>query len=133
MSEISKNRKIRINGTAGTSMKKNDDVTRVPEKLPSFKNNGKKKEEEETRDEAKDHISELAALVDWANRECEKNDSHYRFRLRAEKEDVYIDVVIADAEGKIKAIMAREITHEDVLRTVEHIREGEGILFDRKG
>jgi len=116
-------------------MKKNDDVTHVPEKLPGHNNHKEKnnEKEERARSEAKDHLSELAALVDWANRECESNDSRYRFRLRSEAEDVYIDVVVADADGKIKAIMAREITHEEVLRTVEHIREGEGILFDMKG
>ncbi len=113
-------------------MKKNDDVTLVPDKLPEKKRE-EGKEEKEDRSEVKDHFSEFAALVDWANRECENNDSRYRFRLRSEAEDVYIDVVVADADGKITAIMAREITHEEVLRTVEHIREGEGLLFDRKG
>lgn len=135
MAEISNNDKdIKIRGISRVSPQKSRDVTDEPPAAQDFPRRRDEGKREKPRiDEAKDHLSELQALVDWANRECEKKDSQYRFRLRVSGEEVFIDVVIADAEGRIKAIMASEITHEEVLRTVEHIREGEGILFDMKG
>ncbi len=131
MTDIADNNNLKIRRVTRTSPEKNRGVTEGPDKVPPRYQQEKK--DNQKQDEAKDHLSELKALVDWANRECEKNDSRYRFRLRVSGDNVFIDVVVADAEGKIKAIMASEITHEEVLRTVEHIREGEGILFDMKG
>lgn len=131
MTGIDENNNIKINGILRTYPERYGDVTEAPHREQGSQK--KETKDDSPRDEAKDHLSELKALVGWANRECEAEGCGYRFRLRISGEDVFIDIVVADGDGRIRAIMAREITHEEVLRTVEHIRKGEGILFDAKG
>ena len=93
----------------------------------------KKRKASPAPEEAGDHVAELEALAEWGNREARARGSHYRFHIRSVGDDLFVDVVILDERERVKEIMASEITHEELLRTVEHIREGEGVLFDRRG
>ena len=122
---------IKISTISSTWPERDRESTAIPGKRPVDHTDHDWRDHE--RDEARDHLRELRALVEWANRECEKRDSRYRFRLRSTGDNVYIDIVVADRDGKISAILASEITHDDLLETVKHIQEGEGLLFEAQG
>ena len=90
------------------------------------------KRQHRRRDEAKGHFEELSDAAERAHRKLEQMDSPYRFCVYEKDGQVYIDIVLLDAEGKISEVVKKNITHSEYSSWIEHIESGKGLLIDRE-
>ncbi len=106
-------------------------IVRVnPHKTPLNPNRKKDQREDKHRDEAGNHFQQLAEAAELAHTVLEKNNSPYRFCVYQNGEEVFIDIVIVDEDGKIKEIKKKNITHDEFSTWLNHIEQGEGLFFD---
>ncbi len=106
-------------------------IARVnPQKTPLNPNRKKGQREYKHRDEARNHFQQLAEAAELAHTVLGKNNSPYRFCVYQNGEEVFIDIVIVDEDGKIKEIKKKNITHDEFSTWLNHIEQGEGLFFD---
>ncbi|OGJ86461.1 MAG: hypothetical protein A2268_01455 [Candidatus Raymondbacteria bacterium RifOxyA12_full_50_37] len=86
--------------------------------------------EQERKDENKDHFEQLAKETEIYNEQLISKKSPFRFCIYRKEEQVLIDLVILDSNGKIRKLVQKDITHQDFKKWIRHIEEGEGLLFD---
>ncbi len=108
----------------------NKSVRIIPQK--TFLKPGKKKDKQEHkhRDEAGDHFQQLSKAAELAHEVLVRNHSPYRFRVYQEGEEIFIDIVIVDDDGKIKETKKKNITHDEFTTWLNHIEQGNGFFFD---
>ena len=108
----------------------NKSVRIIPQKtsLKPWKKKGR--QEHKHRDEAGDHFQQLSKAAELAHDVLEKNNSPYRFCVYQEGEEVFIDIVIVDDDGKILETKKTNITHEEFTTWLNHIEQGNGLFFD---
>ncbi len=108
----------------------NKSVRVIPQK--PFLKPGKKKDKQEHkhRDEAGDHFQQLSKAAELAHDVLVRNHSPYRFCVYQEGEEVFIDIVIVDDDGKIKETKKKNITHDEFTTWLNHIEQGNGFFFD---
>ncbi len=114
----------------GDEIRVNKTARIIPQKSPH--NPTKKKEQEgyKHRDEAGDHFQQLSKAADLANEILKREKSPYRFRVYQEGEEIFIDIVIVDDDGKIKETKKKNITHDEFTTWLNHIEQGNGLFFD---
>lgn len=93
----------------------------------------KRRQHKEPEDEAKDHFEELAEAAEEAHKLLIRNRSPYRFCVYRKGEEVLIDVIVLDESGKTRAVMAKEISHDQFTKWLGAIESGEGLFFDVEG
>jgi len=108
----------------------NKTVRVIPQKTPLKPGNKKGKQEHKQRDEAGNHFQQLSKAADLAHDVLVKSNSPYRFCVYQEGEEVFIDIVIVDDNGKIKETKKKNITHEEFSTWLNHIEQGNGLFFD---
>ena len=84
-------------------------------------------------DEAVSHKDELRVAVESANAKLASRYSPYRFYMREEDGEIYVDLVVLGENGTIIETKSRRITHEEFSGWLNHLERGEGILFDING
>ena len=84
-------------------------------------------------DEAGGHFESLKKSADLINAELERKNSHYRFYLFRENEDIFINLVRLDGSGEIVEIKKKNITHQEFNELIRHLEKGEGLIIDRAG
>jgi len=83
-------------------------------------------------DETKDHFGELSKAAELAHEILVRTHSPFRFCVYKENGEVFIDLVILDANGKIGSIRKQKITHEQFFKWIEHIQDREGFFIDEQ-
>ncbi|MBN2241851.1 MAG: hypothetical protein JW793_04110 [Acidobacteria bacterium] len=89
-----------------------------------------KKQRENLSNLAKYNFEHLAEAAEESHAILLKEKSPYRFCVYREQEDVFIDVVILDEEGRIKDIKKKKITYDEFTTWLTHIHAGRGLLLD---
>jgi hypothetical protein len=84
-------------------------------------------------DEAGDHFESLKKSADLINADLERKNSHYRFYIFREYEDIFINLVRLDGTGEIVEIKKKNITHQEFNDLLRHLENGEGLIIDRAG
>ncbi len=80
--------------------------------------------------EPRQYLHTLAKAVEATNGYCAKKGLPYRFRVYMENNEVFIDQVVLDANGKPLEEKRKNISHEDFARLIEDISNKEGLFFD---
>jgi hypothetical protein len=88
---------------------------------------------EKENDEAAEHFESLKETAGLVNRELEEKKSPYRFYIYREFDDVYINLVRLDSDGKIAEVKKKNITHQEFAGLLRQIQQGEGLFFDSIG
>ena len=91
------------------------------------KQSGKKRIEVDSK-----HYKELILAVHDLHKKLVKRKSPYRFCIYLENDEVVIDFLILDENGKPLKTLKKDITHDDFIRWFEDLESGRGILFDQK-
>lgn len=107
-----------------------------PLKNEEQKDGGGKKKKRRRADEhgeAKDHFAELSKAAELAHEILVKKNSPYRFCIYKENDEIFIDIVILDLNGKIASVKKKNITHDEFYKWMDHIEEQEGLFFDENG
>ncbi|MCP4603376.1 MAG: hypothetical protein GY847_23145 [Proteobacteria bacterium] len=91
----------------------------------------KKRKHPDNRDETKYHFQNLANAAERAHKTLVADGSPYRFCVYREGDDILIDVVILDEDGKISSIKKQNITHDEFIHWIESIEQGHGLFVDR--
>jgi hypothetical protein len=82
------------------------------------------------KDEAKDHFGQLARDAETANKVLVRKKSPYRFFVYREKDEVFIDVVVLDRNGRAQYVRKKNITHEEFQKMLQDIEDKEGLVID---
>ena len=83
------------------------------------------------RREAKDHFNELAQAAEVTHRLRDRKGRRCLYCVYREGDEVYVDIVVLDKQGRPASTKRRCITHEPYLKWLERIDEGEGMVLDR--
>lgn len=95
------------------------------------KNQGKKKKKKESEeDEVKDHFKELSDAALRIHKVLEEKKSPFRFCVFKERDEIFIDIVILDGQGKIGKIIKKNITHQEFLDIIKNIETLDGVIVD---
>jgi len=108
-------------------------INPIPYKLPpgsSVDPKKQKKQQEDRNNQARYNFELLAKAAEESHAILLKEKSPYRFCVYREGDDVFIDVVILDKEGKIKDIKKKKITYDEFTTWLAHIHGGQGLLID---
>lgn len=88
---------------------------------------------EKENDEAGEHFESLKETAGLVNAELESKKSPYRFYIYREYDDIFINLVRLDDNGKIAGVRKKNITHREFNDLIKQIQQGEGLLFDSIG
>ncbi len=88
---------------------------------------------EKENDEAGEHFESLRETAGLVNGELEAKKSPYRFYIYREYEDIFINLVRLDQNGRIAEVKKKNITHREFNDLITRIHQGEGLLFDSIG
>lgn len=92
----------------------------------------KKKKDKRPEDEAKDHFTELTRSADQVHEILLKKNSPYRFCIYREKQEIFIDLVILNADGDIDSTIKKNITHQEFSEIIRNIEMLDGLIIDTK-
>jgi uncharacterized FlaG/YvyC family protein len=80
--------------------------------------------------EARDYFHTLDTAAEATNEVLKKKALPYRFHVYREGEEVFIDVVALDEQGRIIQEKRKNISHDDFERLIEDVSQFEGLFFD---
>ena len=80
--------------------------------------------------EARDYFHTLSMAAQATNERLKKKGLPYRFHVYREGEEVFIDVVALDGQGRTIQEKRKNISHDDFERLIEDISQFEGLFFD---
>lgn len=92
----------------------------------------RKKREKKERDEAGKHFEELSQTAEKGHQILSEKKSPYRFCVYQVEDDVFIDIVIVDADNKIKEIYKRNITRDEFQSWMQLIETESGMIVDKE-
>lgn len=95
-----------------------------------YKKNKKKRRYRENK--VKDHFEDLTQSAERIHKILKEKKSPYRFCIYRDDEDIFIDLVILDANGKIQKTIKKDITHQEFSKIILHIETLDGVLVDYK-
>jgi hypothetical protein len=79
----------------------------------------------------KDFIRTITKAVEASNATLMRLSLPYRFRVYAEDEEVFVEIVVLDENGKVITEKKKNISHEEFARLIEDVSQIEGLFFDR--
>jgi uncharacterized FlaG/YvyC family protein len=83
-----------------------------------------------SKKEARDYFHTLDTAAEATNERLKKKGLPYRFHVYREGEEVFIDVVALDGQGRIIEEKRKNISHDDFERLIEDVSQFEGLFFD---
>ncbi|MBN1522630.1 MAG: hypothetical protein JW928_08875 [Candidatus Aureabacteria bacterium] len=104
----------------------------VREQSEEQRQKGGQKQLQKEKEEAKDHFEELSRAAETAHLTLMENNSPYRFCVYRENENIFIDIVLLNKQGKIDKVIKKNITHEEFHKILQDISLKEGLFFDAK-
>jgi len=104
---------------------------RVLKRRPDLNSQGRKKQKKKKHSAyVKQHFKDITDMVHEAHEELESKQSPFRICVYQEADDIYIDVVTIDEDGKIDQVFKHNITNDELESLVQHIKTGRGLIFD---
>lgn len=107
------------------------DAVHSKEETESQNQKGKQQKYPE-REEAKDHFEELTKAAAAAHVTLVENNSPYRFCVYRENDEIFIDIVLLNKQGKADTVIKKNITHTEFHKILQEIDTKEGLFFDAK-
>lgn len=108
--------------------------SRDPVIEPDLKRHGQGNgQKEKQNDEAAAHFESLKNAADLANRDLESKNSPYRFYIYREFEEIFINLVLLDANGNILEVKKKNITNQEFTDLINNIQNGEGLFYNTVG
>jgi hypothetical protein len=100
--------------------------------LPVHNEEGKRHEHQQPqeRKDAKDYFHTLKTAAEKSNDFLTKKGLPYRFHVHMENEEVFIDLVALDEQGRIIGEKRKNISHQDFARLIDDVSQIEGLIFD---
>jgi len=80
--------------------------------------------------EVREYVPTISKAVESSNDILIKKGLPYRFKVYLENNEVFIDMVVLDQQGKIVETKRRNVSHQDFDRLIEDISNIEGLFFD---
>ena len=101
----------------------------------SIDKTGERKERRKGQQERKerktgDYFQTMAKAAERSNEILIQKKLPYRFCVYQAGEEVFIELVVLDAKGKITKKIRRNITEESFAKWIEDITRSEGLFFD---
>ena len=109
-----------------------DAVHPVEEESEGKRQRSRQRQQTRKKEEAKDHFQELARAAETAHVTLVENRSPYRFCVYRQGDDVFIDIVLLNKQGKIIETIKKNITHEEFHKILQEINTKEGLFFDTR-
>ncbi|MBN2038303.1 MAG: flagellar protein FlaG [Chitinispirillaceae bacterium] len=81
----------------------------------------------------KEYMHTIGTAAKESNEQLARKGLPYRFCVHESGDEVIIDLVLLDSNGKIEKEIRRNITNEDFDRMIENISSLEGLFFDKTG
>jgi hypothetical protein len=91
---------------------------------------GKQHQEQQPK-ESKDYMNTIARATKVSNEKLVKLNLPYRFCVYNEGDEMFIDLVVLDAKGKIVSEKKKNISHQDFERLIEDVSQIEGLFVDK--
>jgi hypothetical protein len=89
-----------------------------------------KQQQPETPKQPKDFVRTITKAAEASNATLMRLSLPYRFRVYAEGEEVFIEIVVLDENGKVITEKKKNISHEEFARLIEDVSQIEGLFFD---
>ena len=80
--------------------------------------------------EVREYVPTISKAVESSNDILVKKGLPYRFKVYLENNEVFIDMVVLDQQGKTVETKRRNVSHQDFDRLIEDISNIEGLFFD---
>jgi len=93
-------------------------------------NKQKHEERPPLKKEVRDYIPTISKAVESSNEILAKKGLPYRFAVSLENDEVFIDMVVLDQQGRTIETKRRNISHQDFDRLIEDVSSIEGLFFD---
>jgi hypothetical protein len=123
-----------INEPSGAADTRNvDPIFAVQATGSSTQRQSRQKEQKQERPPQKkvrDYFHPLSKAVEASNRRLTERNLPYRFKVFKRWGDVFIELFILDASGKIKEKQRKNISQSDFNRIIDDVVRVEGLFFD---
>jgi hypothetical protein len=80
--------------------------------------------------QSKDYVHTISKAVEASNEKLVQLNLPYRFCVYSEGEEMFIDVVILDENGRIVTEKKKNISHQEFARLIEDVSQIEGLFID---
>jgi hypothetical protein len=81
--------------------------------------------------ESKDYVHTITKAAEASNEKLVRLNLPYRFSVYAEGEEVFIEIVVLDENGKTITEKKKNISHDEFARLIDDVSKIEGLFFDR--
>jgi hypothetical protein len=106
------------------------DITGLGGYHPDQRKKGRHHSEQQPKD-SKDYIKTIARAAEASNEKLVQLKLPYRFCVYVEGEDIFIDLVVLDKDGKIINEKKKKISQQDFERLIEDVSQIEGLYVDK--
>jgi uncharacterized FlaG/YvyC family protein len=80
--------------------------------------------------ESKDYVHTITKAAEASNEKLVRLNLPYRFSVYSEGEEVFIEIVVLDENGKTVTEKKKNISHDEFARLIEDVSQIEGLFFD---
>jgi hypothetical protein len=80
--------------------------------------------------DSKNFMHTIGKAAESSNEKLVRLNLPYRFSVYAEGDELFIDVVVLDATGKVINERKKNISHQDFERLIEDVSQIEGVFVD---
>jgi uncharacterized FlaG/YvyC family protein len=80
--------------------------------------------------ESKDYVHTITKAAEASNEKLVRLNLPYRFSVYSEGDEVFIDIVVRDENGKTVTEKKKNISHDEFARLIEDVSQIEGLFFD---
>ena len=72
----------------------------------------------------------MTKIVEETHTELKDKNSPFRICVYEEGDDIFIDVVTIDDDGKISQVFKHDISHQELEVLIHQIKSGTGLILD---
>jgi hypothetical protein len=91
---------------------------------------GRHRQEQEQK-EPRDYVRTIVRAAEASNEKLVRANLPYRFFVYTEGEEVFINLVVLDQNGKVMSEKKKNISHQDFARIIEDLSQIEGMFIDK--
>lgn len=92
-------------------------------------NKGKQQQQNPFK-ESKDYVHTIIKAAEASNEKLVRLNLPYRFSVFSEGEEVFIEIVVLDENGKIITEKKKNISHQEFAQLIDDVSKIEGLFFD---
>ena len=80
--------------------------------------------------ESKDYVHTITKAAEASNEKLIRLNLPYRFSVYSEGEEVFIEIMVLDENGKIITEKKKNISHQEFAQLIDDVSKIEGLFFD---